>query len=691
MAVIPAGILLPGAQAQEELDVLTVTAESVELEGNEIKAFKTDTPLIDVPQSVTVVTDEQLEEQAIRSIRDLIDYTPGVINSQGEGHRDAVVFRGTRSTADFFVDGVRDDVQYFRSFYNIEQVEVLRGPNALFFGRGGTGGVINRVTKKPEIGNDFGEVLGSVDTFGGTYFQFDYNKTLSDDSAFRLNLFQENLNNHRDFFDGERYGINPTFKKELWEDTTLLLSYEYNNHERFIDRGIPTGANGRPVSALADTVFGDPDLNETTLEAHTFKAEINHKFSDQWKARASAFYGNYDKSYSNIFPSAYNEATNEVTLDGYVDNTQRERAVFSVDVEGEFDTWGVGHKVVLGGEYIRTSSNQNRFNSVWDTTGDDNEVFSAANFRLRNGSAINSAGVLATNSFTDLNDDTRVDIDAFSFYVQDEIALHRMWDLVLGARYDSFDIDVFNAVNGENRSRRDQEVSPRLGVIFKPVEYVSVYASYSESFLPRSGEQFTDINGDDDALDPDTFSNAEIGVKWDIRDNLSLSVAAFQIEQSSPQVSDLDPDTLDIIDTKTNGLELQVKGQITDYWGVTLGYSYLDGEQLNADGSNTGLDPREQPEHTFSVWNHVQLTEKFAVGLGMIYQDESFADNGNNATLPSYVRFDAAAFYEFNENFSMQLNVQNLLDRDYFPSAHTANNVTVGAPLNATLTAKLRF
>lgn len=691
MVPLHAGVLLSLASAQEELAPTVVTADSGLAVGEKVTAFKTDTPLIDVPQSVSVVTKERLEEQAIRTVADLTDYTPGLVNSQGEGHRDAVVFRGNRTTADFFVDGVRDDVEYYRGFYNIEQVEVLRGPNALFFGRGGTGGVINRVTKKPELGQDFGEIFTSLDTFGANYFQFDYNKAVSDDSAFRVNLFQETLNNHRDFYDGERYGINPTFLKELGPDTRILFSYEYSNYENFVDRGIPTGANGRPVQALADTTFADEELNESTLDAHTFKVALEHDFSERWKGRVSGFYGDYRKSYGNFFPSDFNEAANEVTIDGYIDRTDRATAVFSADVVGEFETWGIGHKVVFGGEYIYTSSDQDRFNSVFDTTGDDEEVFNADNFRLRNGSGINSNGVLATSTFSDLNDDTRVDIDAFSFFAQDEIALHRMFDLVLGVRFDSFDIEVFDAVNGETRTRRDQEVSPRLGAIFKPVEYVSFYGSYTESFLPRSGDQFSDINGSNDALDPNTFSNVEVGVKWDIRENLHLSLAAFQIEQSSPQVSDLDPGTLDVIDTRTNGIEAELQGRITDYWTLSVAYSYLDGEQISVTGADTGLDPREQPEHVISVWNHLQVTEKFGFGLGMVYQDESFADNANTAILPSFVRFDAAAYYQFTPNFSMQLNIRNLFDRDIFPSAHTADNVTVGAPINATLAAKLRF
>ena len=296
---LPLVMLAPAAQAQEtdeqtadfgDLDTLEVTGASPQAQrANQITAFKTGTPLVDVPRSVTVITSEQIEEQGIDSIGDIVDYTPGITTSQGEGHRDAVVFRGIRSTADFFVDGVRDDVQYFRSLYNVEQVEVLRGPSALFFGRGGSGGVINRVLKKAEIGGDFGKIQGSINTFGGYESQFDYNKHLSDNAALRLNLFYENLQNHRDFFDGERYGINPTLKFQLNDGTTLDLAYEYNNHERFIDRGIPSAANGNPATFLAGTTFGDSELNETTLESHTFRATLNHEFSDNWKGSLTGF------------------------------------------------------------------------------------------------------------------------------------------------------------------------------------------------------------------------------------------------------------------------------------------------------------------------------------------------------------------------------------------------------------------
>lgn len=308
-----------------------------------------------------------------------------------------------------------------------------------------------------------------------------------------------------------------------------------------------------------------------------------------------------------------------------------------------------------------------------------------------NGRGINAFGQPTANSFTaDINDDTRVGIDVFSAYIQDEIQITDHLDLIIGARYDSFDIDVFNVPANERRTRKDEEISPRGGLIFKPFEEISLYASYSESFLPRSGEQFDNINGASNQLDPDTFSNREVGVKWDFGVGLSLTAALFEIEQSSPQVADDDPETLDVIDSEISGFELQLKGEVTDRWFISAGYSYLDGEQVNRQG-NTGLRPRELPEHTFSVWSAYEVTERFGVGIGLTYQDESFINNSNTAVLPSYTRVDAAAYYDVSETLSIQLNIENLTDTLYFPYSHSTHQASVGAPLNGQLSVEWRY
>lgn len=687
LSAITAALLISNsALANTEDDPERIVVEGQYLSFNKSNSVKTPTPIIDVPQSLSIMTADEIIARGITSIGEIIDYTPGVNTSMGEGHRDSVVFRGVRSTADFYIDGNRDDVQYFRSLYNIEQVEILRGPNALLFGRGGTGGILNRVSKKARLDDAFTSYKATLNTFGGYSAEIDTNASLSETSAVRVNAMYESLENHRDFFGGERIGFNPTARFELSADTVLDVSYEYINHDRFIDRGIPTGENGKPVEALKDITFGDPNNNYHELDAHVFRANVEHQFSDTIKGNLNAFYGDYDKVYANFYANNFDEAENTVELDGYIDNTQRDNLIFSGNLIGEFQTGGIGHIVITGAEFIQTNSDQNRFNPVFSTSGNDKETFAIERpLNIRGMAGVNAEGTPFTVAFTALNDDTRVTLDVFSFYLQDEIALSEHLDLVLGARFDSFDIEVFDAKAGNTQNRKDSQVSPRAGLIYKPQENISLYASYSESFLPRSGEQYTDINGDKSQLDPDTYSNQEIGLKWDFAKGVSFTAAVFENEQKSPQVADDDPATLDVINSEISGFELQFSGAISDDWKVTVNYSNLDGEIVERTGP-TGLTPRELPENTFSVWSTYQVNDHFGFGVGATYQDESFINNSNSAVLPSYTRVDASAYYDISDDLRVQLNIENLTDEVYYPNAHSTHQVAVAAPINAMLT-----
>jgi catecholate siderophore receptor len=549
------------------------------------------------------------------------------------------------------------------------------------------------VTKKAELGEVFSGFQVHADTFGGVGGQFDTNFALSDGAALRINAMYEGLEGHRDFYDGKRFGLNPTARFELSPATTLDLSYEYVDHERFIDRGIPTGADGEPVEAFEDIVFGDPELNTTRLDAHLFRAMVQHRFSENLKGRFSAFYGDYDKFYKNFYAASFDQATNIVGIDGYVDTTQRQNFILSGDLIGEFATGTFGHTIVTGFEYIDTSNDNDRFNPVWSGSDDDVEFFNVMRpLGFRDGFGTNASGNLTAVTFSDLNDDTSADLEVFSAYIQDEIEISDHLDIIVGARFDRFDITVDNlnpsvAPDDRSRSRTDEEITPRLGLVYKPIENVSFYGSYSESFLPASGEQFADINGDDDRLDPSEFTNLEAGVKWDFMPGLSFTAAVFEIEQRSPELDDATGGERQVfIESTIEGFEAQLQGQLTDDWFVSAGYSYLDGEQAGSD-----LRPRELPENMFSLWNAYQFTEQFGMGLGVTYQDESFINNGNTATLPSYTRVDAAAYYDFSDDLRIQLNVENLTDELYFPNAHSTHQATVGAPLNAKITLSGRF
>ncbi|MEM7672826.1 MAG: TonB-dependent siderophore receptor [Verrucomicrobiota bacterium] len=690
--------LIPAVSTAQTSDLATldeIVSEGKVLFTDQIHALKTPTPIIDVPQSLSIITADQMTLQGFTSVGDIIDYTPGVNTSQGEGHRDAVVFRGVRSTADFFLDGVRDDVQYYRSLYNVEQVEILRGPNALFFGRGGTGGILNRVTKKGVIGESFNAYKASIDTFGEFSVQLDSNFATSENSAFRINAYYESLENHRDFYDGDRIGVNPTAKIALSDKTTVDLSYEYVDNERFVDRGIPTGANGEPVEAFEDIIFGDVDNQITEFEAHILKASVQHMFADNLKGRLNVSYGDYDKLYGNFYASGYDQVNtpNIVELDGYIDTTQRESLTFSGDIVGELETGSINHTLVGGFEYIDTGNDNDRFNPVFSSNQDDREEFIIQNpLDFRGFAGTNADGEAITVAYSDLNDDTSADLAVYSFFINDEIEVTEQLDLILGARYDSFEIDVTNQITGEDFSREDSEVTPRLGIVYKPQENISVYASYSETFLPSSGEQFASINDTSSRLDPSEFTNTEAGVKWDFTQGLSLTLSIFEIEASQPQVDPNDSEGQVFVDSDITGFEAQIQGSITDKWSVIAGYSYLDAEIVNLDGP-TGRRPREIPEHTFSIWNTYQVTDKFGLGLGLTYQDETFISNSLSsiATLPSYTRVDAAAYYTVSENLRIQVNVENLTDELYFPNSHSTHQATVGAPINATFTIVGRF
>ena len=432
---------------------------------------------------------------------------------------------------------------------------------------------------------------------------------------------------------------------------------------------------------IMEHVGYDPDVVHATIHTLAF----NHTMGTQRGAQLRV------PKAREAFHTYSVEWTPE-EIRGYVDTTQRENLILSGNLIKEVSFANMSHRFLLGAEYVDTSSNQDRWNTYWSETADDKETFSVTRpMGIIGGVGTNALGARTVNDFTvDQNDDTRVGIEVASFYLQDEMAVTDYLDIVLGARFDQFEIDVFNVPADDSRSKRDEEVSPRMGLVLKPMQNMSLYASYSESFVPRSGEQFANINGSKGQLDADTFANTELGFKWDISPALSFTAAIFEIEQESPQVADNDPSTLDVIKSETDGFELQLEGQLTEAWYVSAAYSYLDGEQMSRTGSK-GLRPRELPENMFSVWNFVQFTPKLGAGLGLTYQDESFINNSNTARLPSYTRVDAALYYQWSDDLRVQLNFENVGDTVYFPSSHSTHQASVGAPFNARLAITMDF
>lgn len=643
-------------------------------------ATKTDTPLIDVPQTVSVVTRARIDDQALRSMADVLRYVPGTTVGQGEGNRDQITLRGQNTTADFFLDGVRDDVQYYRSLYNIERVEILKGPSALTFGRGGSGGVVNRVQKTPSADLLRVAAESSVNSFGAWDLAADVNAPIADNAAIRINGFYEELNNHRDRFDGDRYAVNPYVAVDLG-DWKLGLSYEYVHDDRVTDRGVPSvmttaGRPNRPVRGQRDTFIGVPGVNRTGLDAHIAKARLDGELTDSLDWSTTVLYGDYDKYYDNVFANGQSTSdSGTVLLSSYADATTRRNFIAQSNLVWKFGFGEVGNTVLAGVEYgDQRSANQRR-----------NGTLSNATFDLSN-------PVYPTVQFGALARDTKSDVTTLSAYVQDQIAFGAHVDVLIGLRYDRFRIEGTDFVGTSPRpfARTDEKFSPRLGLILKPRENMSFYGSFSRSFLPRSGDQFLSLTATQSNLAPERFTNYEIGAKWDIRPDLSATLALFQLDRTNATTPDpSDATKLLSINTRTKGIEAALTGQIARGWQSSVGYSYQNGKQRRG-----ALPLGQVPHHQASLWNRYDVTPIFGVGLGVIHQSSQYAAlrNAPNTTrLPGFTRVDAALFLKASDRVQVQLNVENLFDETYFSDAHNNNNISTGAPINGRLTVRLKL
>ena len=679
--------------AQNSDDVEEVKVKGKVLYVDQVNSLKPPLPILDVPQSVSVITDEEIRNQGFREIGDIIRYTPGVNTSQGEGHRDAVVFRGVRSTADFYQDGIRDDVQYYRSLYNVEQLEILRGPNALLFGRGGTGGLINRVTKKAEIGEAFGFLDVGADSFGAADIAVDANFATSENTAVRLNLHTDSLANHRDFYEGERYGINPTVKIQAG-DTTVDLSYEYADHERFIDRGIPT-ANNTPVESLKDMVFGVEGLNLQTLEASILKANIAHDYSDSGKFNMSITSSDFKKMYKNLYAAGYDGTANTVKLDGYLDPTERQNLILNASLVNEFNNGSTSGTVLVGLEIVDTDNKNYRYNTFFSNRAGkdaeeptDQQIF---NITRPLDISVTSAGLASTVDYTtDLKSSSESDITVTSLYLQGDIDFSDNWKMIIGGRLDNFDITVTDIKKSQDQSRKDDMFSPRFGVIYKPVDNMSLYVSYSESFLPRSGEQYKKLDASGATLDPDVYENTEIGYKYDINDVLIFSAAIFDSKSTRAEKDNETGEMNEVRGLEVEGVEIELSGDIDDQNNLTFGYTSLNGVT-----SKGAKQPRELPDQMLSLWYSYQANETIGFGLGITHQGESFIkDTSNGSTgpaLPDYTRVDFALYINASDNDVVRIHVENLSDELYFPHSHSTHQASVGESLSARISYSRRF
>jgi catecholate siderophore receptor len=647
---------------------------------------KTDTPLRDVPQAITVITKEFVADQRMQGMADVLRYIPGVGIAQGEGNRDTAILRGNSSTSDFFFDGVRDDVQYFRDLYNVERIEAFKGANAMIFGRGGVGGVINRVGKQAEW-MPTREVSIQAGSFENRRLAADLGQAMNDTTAFRVNGVYENSDSYRDGYNLERYGANPTLAFQIGQATTLRAGYEHFHDERTVDRGIPS-FQGRPLETDESTFFGNPEVSTSDVTVNAFTAVIEHEFDSRTSLRSRLLYGNYDKFYQNVFPGAVNAAGTQVSISGYNNGTDRTNLFSQTDVVARRRLGRTEHTFLAGVELGRQETDNLRLTAFFTTISP----------------TTTSVSVPVTDPVTELPVDFRpnpTDADndgvatVAAAYLQDQIAFTNALHAVIGIRLDHFNVDFTNNRTASNFESTDNLVAPRVGFIYKPAEPVSLYASYSLSYLPRAGEQLSSLSLTNQALDPEEFRNYEIGAKADLASGLQFTAAVYRLDRGNVIVADpVDPSVSLLVDAqRTRGLELGLSGNVTQAWSLAGGYAYQDGEITRALSATVpaGSKLAQLPEHSFSLWNKYELNSVWAVGLGIIHRGEVFTSTDNLVILPSFTRVDAAVFCTPHQKIRVQVNVQNLFDEKYYPFAHNNNNITPGSPRAALVALTTHF
>lgn len=640
-----------------------------------LSATKTDAPLLDVPQSVTVVTRELIDDQAMRGIADVTRYVPGVGIAQGEGNRDTPVMRGNSTTADFFTDGLRDDVQYIRDLYNVDRVEVLKGPNAMIFGRGGSGGVINRVTK--EAGStpvrEAGLQVGSWEQRRAT---FDLGQPLSTSVAFRLAAMYEKSDTYRDDTSLERYGVNPMLSWTLNPETKLRISYEHFNDERTADRGIPS-FRGRPIATASSTFFGDPQQSEVKATVDSLGLFLDHAFQNGLTVRNATRWASYDKFYQNVFPGAVNAAGTSVSLSAYNNATQRDNLFNQTDLVLPLSTGAIHHEFLAGFEVGRQETDNLRttgyFTSVSPTT-----------------TAIDVPVTLPRTTLPLTFRPSATDADNhgvarnLAVYAQDRIVVLPQLQAIVGVRFERFTVDFRNHRTAQTVTSKDHLVSPRAGLVYKPREELSFYTSYSLSNLPRAGEQLSSLTLTNRSLDPEKFTNCEVGAKWDVRPSISLTAAAYRLDRGNVVIPDPTDATKSILvdGQRATGLELGASGKLTKKWGVMGGYAYQNGElkQTQSATARAGARLANLPRHSYSLWNRYDFTPQWGAGIGLVGRTAVFAATDNTVTVPGFTRVDAALFYRWTPHVRAQINVENVASRSYYSMVNNNNNITPGSP-----------
>ncbi|WP_151799960.1 TonB-dependent receptor [Acinetobacter nosocomialis] len=677
------------SQAVTNLPTISVKAEkenSLKQEvGQASSATKGLMQLKDVPQIVNVVPKQILREQTVTSMQGALQNVAGLSFSVGDGQRDQVMIRGFSAITDNYVDGIRDDALYFRDMSNVERVEVLKGPASVLYGRGSAGGLVNKINKKP-MDQSLREVSLIGSTTGQRRAEVDVNEKVAENVKVRLTGAVEDSDGYRDQAFLKRQAVAPSVQWDITDKTKLLLQADYLHDDRLADQGFPTDPiTGKPVKTNPKTFYGalnGKEVGDVDTEISSQTISLDHEFNDQLKYHGAVRHYNYslDRQYSVV--SHQDSKKNKLPADQIqLSQSKRIRNEDGVYIQQElstlFNTGFLKHNTLIGAEY----SKQHKDELVWSKARQITNIF---NPELENWAPLDTSIAAETN-----NSNT---FETYGIYLQDLMTVTDQLKVLVGLRYDNLSQDRNNKVKSQILNRTDNTYSPRIGLVYQPLSNLSLYTSYNRSFQPLADSFVLYTNSAD--LSPTKTENVEVGAKWDVNDQLNVTLALFEMSQTNIQNQDpANPNQALLAgEQKTKGVELSLTGQLTDQLSVLAGYSYMDGKIEKSTVGFTGNHSALTPNNTANLWLKYQINDHWYAAVGGRGESSRFSAPDNKNILPGYAVVNAALGYQ-SERYDVNLNLNNLFDRDYFVSGHSGANDSnmMGDPLNAQVALRYRF
>lgn len=672
-ALLGVALLALSAGARAEDETMTVVGKRSQHE-EVATATRTNTPAKLVPQAIDSVKASELTAFGQPTLSEVLTGIPGV-NASGDTRFDGVNIRGFSASNDFYLDGFRDDMQYTRDLGNIERVEVLKGPAAVLYGRGSTGGIVNRVSKKPQKGQE-SSVSALVGSFDNRRLAADLNGEAGEQVQLRLNLAQEDKDSFRNGVTSKRTLLAPSVNWEISDRLNWLVQYERNEHDRTPDRGIP-GVNGRPADVPKEYVYSDTRRDFIDDVAQSTRSRLSWDINDQWQLRQQLGYTSLDSQFDNTYVTSVKG--DQVTRSRWQQDLKANSLISNTEAEGQLQTGPIEHRLLVGFE----QNWQERTPKLYQNASP-----------IPAGNLYDPGSLPTYDGAMKLSSDANHKVRGYGLYLQDQLSLGD-WHLLGGLRRDDFTVTSRRNDLNKEETVSVTSLSPRLGLVWNPIEEHAFYTSYSKTFTPVGGELIGITPGDkNNSLDPQHTRLYEGGVKSDWLDGrLATTLSVYRLEMYNKRSKDpLDPTKVILTGLqRTEGIELSARAQLTDELFLRGGIAIQDAEQVKADADLQGKRPMNVSRQNGQLFAGYQSGKQGWFGeTGVTAVGDRFADNANTTTLPGYARFDARAGYRWQQ-WETQLSVENLTDHDYFVSATSASQIMPGTPRQLNLSAAYRF